>query len=180
METEQNRYARGKIYSIRSHQTNDIYIGSTIDTLPKRLYQHKTDYKSFIKQKKHYKTSFEIIPYEDCYIELIENFPCNSKTELERKEGEHIRAIQCVNKVIAGRTKKERYQDKKEQILLKVKEYAKTHKTQIALKDKHYRETHKEQIALKRKIYRETHKEQIALRKKEYYLKKKASLNLIS
>jgi hypothetical protein len=195
METKQNRYARGKIYSIRSHQTDEIYIGSTIYTLPKRLSQHKTNYKKFMDKKIKYTTSYKIIPYEDCYIELVENFPCNSKSELERKEGEHIRATRCVNKNIAGRTTKEYYKDNKEQILLKSKKYAETHKEQkalrakkyykdnkeqIALKSKEYRSANKEQIALKVKKYAETHKEQKALKKKERYLKKKQSLNLIN
>jgi hypothetical protein len=161
MEPEQNRYARGKIYSLRSHQTDDIYIGSTIDILPKRLYQHKKEYERYMNGNRHYVSSYEIIPYEDCYIELIENFPCNSKAELERKEGEHIRATQCVNKFIAGRTPKEWYEDNKEQILLKKKQY---------------HEANKEQILLKRKEYDEANKEQRALKQKERRLKNKASL----
>jgi hypothetical protein len=123
METEQNRYARGKIYSLRSHQTDEIYIGSTINTLTKRFHDHKKSYKRFMNGKIiKYTTSYKIIPYEDCYIELIENFPCNSKAELERKEGEHIRATQCLNKRIAGRTLQEYREDNKEQIVLKNKE----------------------------------------------------------
>lgn len=89
-------YKNGKIYAIRSYQTEEIYIGSTTQTLTKRLSSHKRNICN----------SKLILQYPDAYIELIENFPCNSKEELNRKEGEHIRANNCVNKE-AGRTPEE-------------------------------------------------------------------------
>jgi hypothetical protein len=46
------------------------------------------------------------------YIYIYEDFPCNSKQELNRREGEVIREIGTINKQIAGRTKKE-YPEKK-------------------------------------------------------------------
>ena len=47
-------------------------------------------------------------------IELFENFPCNSKEELNKKEGQVIREIGTINKQTAGRTNKEWYEDNKE------------------------------------------------------------------
>ena len=178
MENEENRSTRGKIYSIRSHQTNDIYIGSTIDDLPKRLYGHKRDYRRFMNEKDSYVTSFEIVKYEDCYIELIENFPCNSKNELHRKEGEIIRKTECVNKLIAGRTDKEYREENKEQIALRKKEYYEKNKEQLLLKSKEYYEENKEKVALKEKEYREKNKEKVALKEKEYREKNKEKIAL--
>ena len=54
-------YKNGKIYTIRSHQTDEIYIGSTTQTLTKRLSKHKTDYKYWKNGKQHYISSFELI-----------------------------------------------------------------------------------------------------------------------
>ena len=48
--------------------------------------------------------------WDNWYIELFENFPCNSKEELNKREGEIIREIGTVNKTIAGRTHKEYYE----------------------------------------------------------------------
>ena len=72
--------------------------------------------------------------YKDAYIELIEDFPCNSKKELNRREGQHIRNNDCVNKNIAGRTKKEWNLDNKDETNRKRREYraAKKSKDQIA------------------------------------------------
>lgn len=89
--TENNKYSRGKIYSIRSYQFDKFYIGSTIIPLSKRLSGHRMKYKYWLNQEYHYVSSFELMEYEDVYIELIENFPCNSVEELTARERQLIR-----------------------------------------------------------------------------------------
>ena len=82
-------YQQGKIYSIRSHSRPDlIYIGSTTQPLSKRMGLHR-DVSSRCSSK-------EIIAVGDAYIELIENFPCNDKYELNARENRHMRAIENV------------------------------------------------------------------------------------
>ena len=51
---------------------------------------------------------------ENCKIELIENYPCQSKEELFKREGGHIKATECVNRQIASRTQQEWKLDKPE------------------------------------------------------------------
>lgn len=100
-------YSKGKIYCIRSFQTDDIYIGSTTQTLAQRLGKHRTNYKLYLKGKQHYYSSFELLKYDDYYIELITLYPCSCKAELEAEEGKYIRELNCVNKRIEGRTDKQ-------------------------------------------------------------------------
>ena len=117
-------YSDGKIYAIRSHQTDKVYIGSTTQLLSKRFYEHKKSYERYIKdQKKAYITSFEMFKYNDCYIELIKNYPCKNKEELSKEEGALIRKMNCVNKKIAGRTLKEYYDENRVQYNEKMKLY---------------------------------------------------------
>ena len=59
-------------------------------------------------------SSFQIIQYEDAYIELFELHPCNNKQELEKKEGEYIRNMECVNKMKRPYTTEEEKKEKKE------------------------------------------------------------------
>lgn len=108
-------YSTGKIYVIRSHHTNRYYIGSTRHEIIKRLRTHKRQYQ----EQKQYLSSYEILKYEDAYIELLEEFPCTSKAELEKREGELIKLHRpnCVNLNIAGRTKAQYYQDNRARIL---------------------------------------------------------------
>ena len=51
---------------------------------------------------------FDEFGIENCKIELMENYPCNCKEELLRREGHYIKNTDCVNKVIPHRTAEER------------------------------------------------------------------------
>jgi predicted GIY-YIG superfamily endonuclease len=107
-------YANSKIYTIRSHQTEKYYIGSTATSLSKRLYQHKSQFNQGYTDV----TSREIIKFEDAYIELLEDYPCGSRNELNKREGQLIRQFknECVNRNIPDRTKKQYRIDNKEKI----------------------------------------------------------------
>ena len=167
-------YKNGKIYSIRSYQTENIYIGSTIQKLSKRLSKHKTDYKSWKDGKHNYVTSFEILKYDDYYIELIEEYNCKSKMELEKREGEIIRQHNnTVNKIIVGRTKKEHYEDNKDTILLKQKEYREDNLEKFKLRYQEYRKNNLEKLKLRHQEYRKNNIESIKLQKQKYYNKNK-------
>jgi hypothetical protein len=116
-------YQKGKIYTIRCHSDPDlIYVGSTCQRLSDRLGGHKGEYKRFQNGKGNNYTSFKIICYGDSYIELYEAYPCANKQELIKREGEVIRELKCVNKIVAGRTQKEYCEDNKETIKIKVAE----------------------------------------------------------
>jgi hypothetical protein len=154
-------YQNGKIYAIKSYQTELIYIGSTTRPLSHRLGQHRTYYKNNTAI-----SSKEILKYPDYYIELIELFQCNSREELEKQEGMHIRKNIniCVNCCIAGRTKKEWNNDNKEHL----KEYQKKYHEDNKEKNKEYYEDNKERIREQKKKYNEDNKERIREQKKKY------------
>ena len=156
-------YQNGKVYAIRSHQTDKIYIGSTTQSLARRFAVHKNDKK---RGGKKCSTSKEMFQYDDCYIELLENYPCNSKEELLRKEGQLIRENDCVNRCIAGRTPKEWAQDNKEAVSVKNKKYRENNKEALAQKSKEYYKKNKEAKIVKTKEYRDTHKQEISEKRK--------------
>jgi len=93
-------YKQGKIYTIRCKtDTSLIYVGSTIQSLAKRFGGHKKECK-----RSNMLLYSKIENWNDWYIELYLNYPCNSVEELRKKEGEIIREIGTLNKIIAGRT----------------------------------------------------------------------------
>ena len=116
MNMDLNKYQHGKIYKLTSSETTDIYIGSTTKPLCKRLQKHKCDYKGYREGRDdfHYVTSFDLVKYVNCTIEIIKEYPCDNKHELEREEGMYQRKMKCVNMRIAGRTDKEYRDDNKE------------------------------------------------------------------
>ena len=160
-----NKYHNSKIYKIISPSTDVVYIGSTITPLYKRLQYHKANYKHYLNGKCNYVTSFELVKYDDVYIELICDYPCNSKKELERKEGEIQREMDCINKIIAGRTKKEWCDENKDKISEKKKIYYDDNKDEILKYQKKYRDNNKDEIKEYQKIYRENNKEEILKKK---------------
>jgi len=190
MPVNENSYQNGKVYKIWSLETEKIYVGSTSDTLSNRFCRHKSEYKKWKQDKTlNICTSyilFDEVGVDNCKIELVKNFPCNSKTELNREEGKVMREYKhlIVNRRLAGRTQKEyneehkeekkEYRDEhKEEIKEYSKEYRDEHKEEI----KEYREQHKEEIKEYGKEYREQHKEEIKEYQKEYYQERKGELN---
>ena len=112
----------GRIYIIKSSQTDKVYIGSTVETLNKRFREHKCSKTC---------TSREILKYDDAEIILLECYDCETYEELRKKEGEYIKQYNCVNKLIAGRTKTEYYEDNKEKIKEYRKEYRQENKEKL-------------------------------------------------
>jgi hypothetical protein len=159
-------YIKGKIYTIRCNtDENLIYVGSTIQSLSKRFGGHKIE--KVRKPNTYFYTKVE--NWNDWYIELYENYPCQNREELNKREGEIIRLIGTLNINATGRTKKEYYEENKarfEEYYIENKE----HITQIK-KDK-YKEN-KDDINLKNRDYYNENRERILEQKRLYYEKKK-------
>ena len=86
-----DKYKNGKIYTIR-YKNDDylIYVGSTIQPLFKRWYEHKSK-----ANNEKYK-AYNLLLYQkirvtnnlnDWYIELYEEFSCENKEQLNKREG---------------------------------------------------------------------------------------------
>jgi hypothetical protein len=130
-----SNYKNGKIYKMCCDGLT--YIGSTIQKLSQRKGEHKRYYKQYLKDDVYRCSSTELFKLEkDIEIFLIEEFPCENKTELLIRERYWYDVIDCVNHQLPYRTPDE------------VKEYNR-------LARQKYRQSHKEQIAIKNKIYKQ-------------------------
>jgi hypothetical protein len=108
MEQEQKstyKFPNAVIYTIRSPNTDKYYIGSTIHSMSKRFSQHKT---SFASGRNSTESSCRIFACGNPYYELLENFPCNARAELQKRENELIRLNidQVVNQMGTGHRRK--------------------------------------------------------------------------
>ena len=101
-------YQFGKIYKISTPHSSNIYIGSTsYKLLSQRMAKHTSGYRCYIKGKGRYYTSYDLIQLGECNPLLIETYPCNSKDELEAREGYWLHklrtdGVHCVNKLTPG------------------------------------------------------------------------------
>ena len=173
-------YQNSKIYKLipKAYNENDeilIYYGSTTQFyLSSRLAQHIQKFKNYLENnnKKIYMTSFSIFEkysIDNVIILLVENYPCNSKAELEARERFYIDSNICVNKKIPTRTQKEYYNDNKEIIIEKVKNYYNHNKDVISEKNKLKYVDNKEKILENHKLFYNNNKDRIKERIKNYY-----------
>lgn len=93
-------YQNGKIYKLWSPQGEEIYFGSTTNSLTRRFNNHKC-----MNERCSSKYLFE--KYDDVRIELVEEYPCNNRIELYRKEGEYIKNNSCINKTNYNKSREE-------------------------------------------------------------------------
>ncbi len=147
----EQKYTNGKIYTIRNKLDNEmVYVGSTIDKLCNRFSKHKYESK---RKPNLFFYSF-ISNWDDWYIELYENFKCENKEQLLKREGEVMREIGTLNKAIAGNS-----------ILLNEQDYMKRYREQNKEKISELKQTNyiqnKEEIIAKSKIRYEINKEKI-------------------
>jgi len=154
-------YKNAKIYKIVCNESGLIYIGSTCKTrLCQRLNGHVRHFKMYkkkieekSKKKNSYISSFKVLERNNYSIFLLEEFPeCKNDEQLRSLEGSWIKKINCVNKYIAGRTKKKYAEEHKEHLKEKNKEYREYNKEILKEKSKKYRELNKEKIKTKKKI----------------------------
>ena len=120
------RYKNGKIYKLVSDVSDDVYYGSTCLPLAKRLYAHKRDYKRYKRGMFNYVTSFKVLNHGLAHVDiiLVEEYPCQNKMQLLKRERRYIESNDCVNKHIPCRTDAEYYEANKD----KIKAYRETHK----------------------------------------------------
>jgi len=152
----------GHIYKLKCSETGKVYIGSTIGTLKKRLWQHQGKSNScasrdFIKPT----------------IQLIETIEYTDYEKLLWRERFHIDTTECVNQVRPIITKEEKKEsdkkyneERKEERRAFDKKYYEKHKEERLEYQKKYNEKHKKRIAEVKKKHREKHKEEISKKRK--------------
>jgi Uri superfamily endonuclease len=91
-------FSKGKIHKITNDYNDDVYVGSTCDTLGKRFSRHKIDMKQ--KKKKNYRLYklMNEIGFKHFRIQIIIDYPCEDVYQLTQKEGEYIRLLGTLNK----------------------------------------------------------------------------------
>ena len=169
----------GKIYKIVCNITKEVYIGSTCDTIEERLKTHH--------QKNNRAVSKLILARGDYYIELIEDYPCETKPQLLWRERHYYDTVDCINLVppiVSAEeaiAKKQAYRDGRKDISRAYnKQYRENNVESIAAGKKKWQDDNKETISANGKIYRENNAEAIKLKKAADYQKSKANIKTLT
>lgn len=160
-------YQDGKIYVIRNSINTMVYVGSTTQTLTARMRGHR---KCVHKKASKLYTAFAELGLDTFRIELIENFPCDSKEELTRREAHFIREYKSVengyNFIIPCRSDAEYYIDNKQKMDNYAKEWRANNKEKMRGYYKKWAEANKEKVKEIDKEYREKNKEALDEKRK--------------
>ena len=171
-------YKNGKIYCIRNSVDIDIYIGSTCSPLSKRKSGHRTDMKLRPKTGSKLYQKMKEIGLDKFYIELLLEYPCENKEQLQAKEGEYIRKYGTLNNLVAGRSKKEQYIECREEILQKQKEYTERNREKVLERKREYTARTKDKKREYDKEYRDRNVELIKEKKKQQFQQRKERGNI--
>ena len=145
-------YTLGKIYTIRCRTNPEhIYVGTTIQPLSKRWGGHIVDSKKKSNRLIYVTINADVDGWDNWYIELYEEFSCDNREQLLRKEGEIVRKIGTLNMVIAGQTSEEYRENNKELISTHMKNYYKNNKAKVLEQHKNYYENNAEKISTESK-----------------------------
>lgn len=170
-------YSKGQIYKIVDNGQHLCYIGSTIQPLCVRIASHKRCYKSYLNNNKgHYVSVYSIFDkygVDNCKILWVKDFPCNSKKELEKEEGNIQKENECVNKVVAGRTMEQYYQDTKEDKKMASRLYHQNNRERSNNKKKQTYQENREYNCAQKRQYRKDNPEKLKEQDRQAYLRNK-------
>jgi hypothetical protein len=79
-------YSRAIIDVVKSNYTNQVFIGSTTQSLTRIKNKHCREWGRYILNEGiQHQPIFDILNYEDAYFQVIEEYPCNSRKELNER-----------------------------------------------------------------------------------------------
>lgn len=179
-----NIYEDGKIYRLICIDGR-YYYGSTTQKLNLRFNAHKQSGKTS-PDTQVYKY-INMIGWKNVEIELVEDFPCETKQELNAREDFYIKAAKddelCLNfnrayvsKAEKKENMKQYYEEHKEEIIESHKIYNKENKDKVDEYQANYRKENAEKRREYTRQYTEEHHEEVKAAKREHYQKNKERL----
>jgi group I intron endonuclease len=167
-------YKNGRIYIIRNHVNEKVYVGATTQGLSKRFSRHKKTMRQKASSPLH--KAMTEIGEDKFYIELIESYPCDNKEALNAREGYWIRYYDSYkngyNGKIEGRNQQQYRQDNAEEIRQYRQKYKEDHAEEIKQCNQKYREDNAEKIKQCKQKYRQDHAEEIKQYNQQYNRKR--------
>ena len=160
VEISKKSYDNGRIYCIRNSISDDIYIGSTTQSLSKRMQKHRSSMTSERDGNMLIYQKMRKIGKKHFYIELYENYPCENIEQLRKREGEIIRELKpTLNKRIEDRTLLEWKQDNKQKMQEYHRQYQIDHNEERKEYCKNWWDENKDDINEKRREDYQNNKE---------------------
>ena len=152
-------YQNAIIFKIISKNSNEIYIGATVQRLSSKIATIRADYKRFLNGKKKFNPVFKLLESGDIDYERIDKTPCDNMEELNEILMKYKNKYDCIDKndkIEGGLTPTQKknktyYEKNKNELKEQSKKYYKANKNEILKQKKKYYEKTKEQKKIKNK-----------------------------
>jgi group I intron endonuclease len=162
-----NRYANGKIYRLVNSIDGEEYVGSSCTSLAKRLHAHRKVAKKQ-GERRVYKHLNEI-GFENVSIVLVEEYPCDNKMELERRERYWIEQLKpTLNTAVPTRTVKEWYAENADKVRESIAKYITKNANKVRERQAKYRAENAKKERDRQAIYRAENTEKVRERLAKY------------
>ena len=126
-------YSQAKIYKITNDYNDDIWIGSTCDTLVKKFSVHKAESIRNLRKDCIIHNLIREHGFDRFRIELIEDFPCDDVYHLRQRQGHYIRELNAINKYADDKDYREK---NREHIKERYKEYSQKPEVKERIKER--------------------------------------------
>lgn len=175
-----NKYSQGKIYKLENSIDGEFYVGSTTQTLSSRRTNHISHKKALNRSPLY--THLVRIGATDITLTLIEDYPCETRLQLEERERYWIETLKpSLNHNIPTRTRKEYRDTDKAKWVKYNKDYVTQNHERLTQNMKtynsQYREKNREDLKQRCKTYYQDNKEKTLLVQKEKYNANKEVIN---
>ena len=158
-------YSEAKIYKVLNSVDDGIYVGSTTQSLSKRMGKHRSNAK--YRNTKFYQHMHDI-GIDNFYIEWIEQYPCSTNDELHAREGEWIRQLGTLNQIVSGRTPRQYREENPDKIRETNRRYREQNGDKIREMNQQYRDQNRDKIKEQKQQYREQNRDKIREQSQQY------------
>jgi hypothetical protein len=156
-------YSQAKVYKITNDFNNDVWIGTTCDSLVKKFSVHKADAIRNFRKNCIIQKLIKEHGFDRFRIQLIEEYPCEDLYQLRQRQGHHIREMKAINKYADG---KDYYEKNKELAYEHHKEYIQ--KPEVKARIKEYRKEYRQKPEVKQKYNEYRQQPEVKQKLKEY------------
>lgn len=175
---EDNRYANGKIYRLVNNVDSEEYVGSTCGKLSKRLYGHKSGAKKTPLMRVY--SHLNEVGWDNVKIVLVEEYKCENKMELERRERYWIESLKpSLNMNVPTRSVKEWCVDNADKMRKNLAKYRAENPDKVRESSAKYRAENPDKRRETCAKYRENNREKLLEYNREY-MRKKRQANTVS
>lgn len=189
-------YNDGKVYCIRNHVDDEVYVGSTCQLLSNRMGCHRKRCRDGYSGRLY--DHMRAVGVEHFYVELIESCKdCETKEELVARERHHMREIGTLNRNVPGafdevggkkeyfkregkiryaknpepnkQRAREWYQENKDRALVSSRKWVENNMERVKEYKHSWYESNKDNLQERAREYREANKDRIKEKDKAYY-----------